>query len=155
MAWLAAARMVVRLVPFRLLSRRLTRSSPHSPSAETLGRAELRRIGWALNAVGNKVPWRCQCLERAIAGKLLLRLRGQPSTIFLGVSRPEPGHGLQAHAWLRCGGVPVVGEEGPARAWSVVASLSDEAGPGRDGSGPPGEAIGAIPPPVVFPARHR
>jgi hypothetical protein len=119
LAWLAAARVVVRVVPFRVLSRRL----PSSSAGRVPAPGELRRIGWALNAVGSRVPWRCRCLERAIAGKLFLRVRGHPSTIHLGVSRPEPGECIEAHAWLRCGGVPVVGEEDPARDWSVVASF--------------------------------
>lgn len=123
LAWLAGARILVRTVPFRILSRRLARRLAPSVGERVPAAGELRRIGWALNAVGSRVPWRCQCLERAIAGKLFLRVRGHPSTILLGVSRAAPSQGLQAHAWLRCGGVPVVGEEGPARDWSVVASF--------------------------------
>jgi hypothetical protein len=99
------------------------------------------------------VPWRCRCLERAIAGKLFLRVRGYPSTIFLGVSRRE--HELQAHAWLRCAGLPVVGEESPARDWSVVANFADEAGAGRDSRPLRPRAAEQAVPPVVFPTRHR
>ena len=155
LAWLAAARLVVRTVPFRPLSRRLARSLPESASARVPKAAELRRVGRALNAVGTRVPWRCQCLERAIAGKLFLRVRGYPSTIFLGVSRRGRQHELQAHAWLRCAGLPVVGEESPARDWSVVASFPDEAAPGRDSRPLLRDEGGQAVPPVVFPARHR
>ncbi|HEX8448877.1 MAG TPA: lasso peptide biosynthesis B2 protein [Allosphingosinicella sp.] len=155
LVWLAGARMIVRTVPFRSLSRRLARILPASASSRVPEPAQLQRLGRVLNALGARVPWRCQCLERAIAGKLFLRVRGYPSTIFLGVSRRERQHELQAHAWLRCAGLPVVGEEGAGRDWSVVASFPDEAAPGREGGPllPPADDEAVAP--VVFPTRHR
>jgi hypothetical protein len=154
LAWLAAARLVVRTVPFRRLSRRLARRLPASASSRVPEPAQLRRVGRALNAVATRVPWRCQCLERAIAGKLFLRVRGYPSTIFLGVSRRGRQHELQAHAWLRCAGLPVVGEEDPGGDWSVVASFPDEAASGQDGRPLLSRAGDHAVPPVVFPTRH-
>jgi hypothetical protein len=119
LVWLAAARLIVLGVPFRLLARHMSgpgRALPAPPDA-----ARIRRIGWALNAVGDRVPWRGKCLERALAGKVMLRVRGHSTTLFLGVARPEPGQSLRAHAWLRCGALPVVGEETVADPFAVVA----------------------------------
>lgn len=117
--WLAAARLLVAAGSFHVLARRMKGGTParFPPS----GSAELRKIGWSLTAVGRRVPWRCKCLERAIAGAMMLRLRGRPATLFLGVARSEPGGTFEAHAWLRCGCFPVVGEETPTSGYTVVA----------------------------------
>lgn len=117
LGWLATARLIVLLVPVRRLAGGgdgwVARADP-DPAA-------LHRIGRVLNAVGDLVPWRCKCLERAIAGKLALRVRGHRGTVFLGVARPEPGGPIKAHAWLRCGTQKVIGEEWTAIPYSVVA----------------------------------
>lgn len=113
------------MMPLRLLSRVL--AAP-APAAATCADADtVRRIGRALNAAGRSVPWRGACLERAIAGKLMLRLRGYPGTLFLGLVRLERGGPVKAHAWLRCGTLPVVGEETTTEAYAVVASFAETA----------------------------
>ena len=130
-AWLGIARLMVVAVPFRTLSRFLTRPIPDSPRTELARTDSARRVGWAVNAAGRRAPWRCKCLERAIAAKLMLRLRGHGSTLFLGVARPETGAPVQAHAWLRCAALPVVGEEGSPLPYSVVARFADPVGGSR------------------------
>lgn len=119
--WLAAARLLVIALPFRALARLAERSrtGTDTPAPQTV-----RKIAWALNAAGARAPWRCKCLERAIGGTIMLRLRRYPATLLLGVARPAPGGELKAHAWLRCGELPVVGEEAPVDDYAVVARLS-------------------------------
>jgi hypothetical protein len=118
--WLALARLAVLALPFRtvvrLLDRRVRRPRP-APSPERIS-----RIVWALNAVSRRAPWRCECLERAAAGAMMLRIRRYPASVFVGVA-PEGG-ALKAHAWLRCGDLPVVGEELPVGDFAVVARFS-------------------------------
>jgi hypothetical protein len=48
-------------------------------------------------------PGRSKCLEQTVAGYLLLRRRGTPVQIRLGV-QPYP---FYAHAWLELGGAPL------------------------------------------------
>jgi hypothetical protein len=48
-------------------------------------------------------PGRSKCLEQAVASFILLRRRGVPADIRLGV-QPYP---FSAHAWLELGGVPL------------------------------------------------
>src|SRR5690349_4032960 len=129
--WLGIARLMVVAIPFRTLSRILTRTVPDDPGTALARAGAARRVGWAVNAVGRRAPWRCKCLERAIAAKLMLRLRGHGSTLFLGVARPEPGAPVQAHAWLRCDALAVVGEEGAPPTYSVVARFADPVGGSR------------------------
>jgi hypothetical protein len=120
--WLGLARLLVVALPFRLLTRALERSP--APSGRPAAPQWVRKIAWSLNAAGRRAPWRCKCLERAIAGAIMLRLRRYPATVFLGVARPTPGGEIQAHAWLRCDELPVVGEEAPVEDYAVVARLS-------------------------------
>jgi len=124
--WLATARLLVLLLPYRALQRILARddgAAQARPAAENV-----QRIAWALNAAGRRAPWRCKCLEKAVAGSVMLRARRYPATVFFGVARAAPAADLRAHAWLRCGDLPVVGEEAPVDGYAVVARLA---------SGPP------------------
>ena len=57
---------------------------------------------------------------------MMLRRRGLPSTLYLGVARDgEAGSGARAHAWLRSGHVVVTGGAGREQ-FTVVASFADE-----------------------------
>src|SRR4051794_25480387 len=119
--WLLIARLLVLTLPFRIVARLLQRGVRHPRAAAP---ERIRRITWSLNAISRRAPWRCECLERATAGAMMLRLRRYPTSIFFGVA-PAPGGGaLQAHAWLRCGDLPVVGEEMPVGDFAVVARFS-------------------------------
>jgi hypothetical protein len=123
-AWLAVARLTVLLVAFRRFSRHLGAHMAESPLDDDPARGgALRRVAWALAATSRRVPWRCQCLEQAIAGKLRLRARGIPNTLYLGVARgaDEP---IQAHAWLRSGAVYVTGGHGGGR-YAVISTFAD------------------------------
>ena len=124
LVWLAAARVAVLVLPFRavvrLLDRRARDAAPPPPT---------QRIGdivRALNAVSRRAPWRCECLERAAAGAMMLRIRRYPASVFVGVAPAAGGGPLQAHAWLRCGDLPVVGEETSVEEFAVVARFAAE-----------------------------
>lgn len=54
-----------------------------------------------------------QCLPQAVAGGCLLRRSGLTPKVRLGVARA--GERLDAHAWLECDGVVVIGEDVRAR----------------------------------------
>jgi len=104
--WLAIARLMLVLVPFRWLSGRLSgrgSQQPVAPAPELL-----RRIGWAVDVAARHVPWRADCFPQALTGRMLLQRRGHASTIHIGVVN-EAGRGLSGHAWLTCGDVVVTG----------------------------------------------
>ncbi len=120
---LAAARMALLLVPFRLVSRHL--GVPRRETAQDQGdRALLRRVSWAIGAVSRRAPWRCKCMEQGIAAKMMLRRRRLANTLYLGVARGDQQ--IEAHAWLRSGTVYVTGGAGRER-FSVVSTFADEA----------------------------
>ena len=105
-AWLAIARIMLVVMPFRHLSARLSAESDSSqvePDQELL-----QRISYTVSAAANNVPWRSDCFPQTIAARMLLKSQGYPSTIHLGVNRVGEDD-LEAHAWLTCGKTVVAG----------------------------------------------
>ena len=124
--WLALARLAILLVRFPALSRRLGVPMHESTTDDDeRHKPALRRIRWAIGAVSRRAPWRCKCLEQAVAAKVMLRRRGMESTLYLGVARENSGASVQAHAWLRCGSYYVTGGEDRAR-YAVVSTFAEE-----------------------------
>jgi hypothetical protein len=122
--WLAIARMGVLLLPFRTLSRHLGEPLAESPQQDDPAHGDtLCHIAWAIQAVGHRTPWRSKCLEQAIAGKMLLRARGIPNTLYFGVARDD-GAGIEAHAWLRSGSHFLTGGAQRER-FTVVSQFAD------------------------------
>ena len=107
-AWLGVARLRLTLTSFQKLSERLSHDAPGiraDPDPEFL-----RRVGVAVGAAANNVPWRADCFPQAIAACLLLKRKGLASKIHLGVEKSGEG-GIAGHAWLTCGDVVVTGGE--------------------------------------------
>jgi hypothetical protein len=117
---LAAARLLVLLVPFRVYSHAIGRDAESAP--ETRAPGELHRLSGAIESVSRHVPWRSKCLEQALAAKALLRRRGISNTLYVAVARDVA---LEAHAWVRSGNVYVTGQAEFDR-YTVVARFADE-----------------------------
>jgi hypothetical protein len=64
-------------------------------------------VAQAIARAARHVPFRAVCLQQAFAALLMLRRRGLAATVHLGLLRE--GSELKAHAWSRCGDVPVTG----------------------------------------------
>ena len=107
--FLGVARLLILLVPFRLIAPWLARSPRNlTERSDPLLKLHIRR---AVVTAARNVPWNAVCLPQAIAAKFMLGRRGFPSTLHLGVRRKEEGS-LTAHAWLEAGSMIVVGGEG-------------------------------------------
>ena len=108
---LAAARVLVKATPQQRLvsrfggSRIATAEIPDtasggqsvrskSPVAISIG----SRVGASVERVARFTWWRSMCLEKALAGKWMLRRRGISSTMYVGMARK--GSEFIAHAWL-------------------------------------------------------
>jgi hypothetical protein len=83
----------------------------------------VRRIGRAVVTMSRHTPWESQCLVQAIAAKMMLRRRGVPSTLYLGVTKDD-ATGLSAHAWVRSGDVVLTGAAGRER-FTVIATFAE------------------------------
>jgi hypothetical protein len=70
-----------------------------------------------------------KCYDQALAGKMMLRLRKLPSTIYFGLAKNDKSE-MIAHAWLRLGSFIVVGRWG-FETFTVVTSYGDFVSPTR------------------------
>jgi hypothetical protein len=107
---LLIASAAIRLVPFRRLATRASRRASGDREADE---AFLRKLRWAVDRWGDKLPWRALCFERGLAVHQMLRRRGIRSVLHYGVSR-EGEAGIAAHVWVTVRGRAVIGgEEAP------------------------------------------
>lgn len=122
---LAAAWPVVRLFPFRWYApvlgqqQRPPRGRDADPPLPAAGLAEpgaaqavseqtARDVARALARAARYLPVHATCLMLAAAGKVMLRRRGCPGTVYFGVAPGDDGS-RSFHAWLRSGAVWVSG----------------------------------------------
>ena len=108
LAWASAA---IAFLPFRKVAGMASRA-PALPVA-SLEAGLPRRIRWAVDAWGRRVPWRAVCFQRGLAAHRMLRRRGYDSILHYGVAQREE-KGLSAHVWVSLDGRAVIGgEEAP------------------------------------------
>lgn len=115
MAWLAIARLILLVFPFRWVSRWL--GSVSAPAGVTPPQVEsdaaartARAVGWAVERMAANAPFKAVCLQQAVAAKFLLARRGIPSLLHLGVAREAARKpDFIAHAWLDVAGIKVTG----------------------------------------------
>ena len=62
-------------------------------------------IARIVRAAASHGPYRANCLKQSLVLWWLLRLRGIDSDLRLGVSKAAAG--MEAHAWVECGGRPL------------------------------------------------
>ncbi len=121
---LVAARLAVWFVPFRRLAIGLGDKMAESPAEDTEAqRASAALIGWAVPALGRRLPWMSQCLVQAVAATWMLQRRRIPSTLYFGLAKDTGGE-LQAHAWVRSGTQVLTGAKG-RHAFTVVATFAE------------------------------
>jgi hypothetical protein len=106
--WLLIARIMLVAMSFQRLSARLS-ATGNSTQIEP-DPVLLQRIGFAVSAAANNVPWRSDCFPQTIAARMLLKHHGYSSTIHLGVEKVGKDE-LAGHAWLTCGETVVTGGE--------------------------------------------
>src|SRR4051794_32034206 len=83
---LAVARMALKLLPFRWAARLLGKQETQAPVQESPAHAqEVRRVRAMVRRASRHVPWTSECLERAMAGRIMLARRGISGTVYFGV----------------------------------------------------------------------
>lgn len=115
---LFVARVSILIFPFRELvkafgdivppdePRALARGAGEGPRADQVRTA--KDVGWAVRSTGRFMPFKCVCLQQAMAAHAMLKRRGVSSVMHLGAGRGA-GRSLNAHAWLDAAGVEVTG----------------------------------------------
>src|SRR6476661_3546051 len=111
LASLAWASVAIAFLPFRKVAD-MASGAPARPD-ESLDAGLPKRIRWAVDAWGRRVPWRAVCFQRGLAAHRMLRRRGYDSILHYGVAQREE-KGLSAHVWVSLDGRAVIGgEEAP------------------------------------------
>ncbi len=86
------------------------------------------KISWAVLTVSRYFPLKLVCLPQAMAATSMLKRRGIPSTLYLGVKISQ-ADSLTAHAWSRAGKKWVTGNDA-RRGQTVVACFAQIGSPG-------------------------
>jgi len=106
LAAIVSARVGLWVTSFGRLRRSVERMAPpHGSPDPTPGEAD--RIGWAIGSAARFVP-DATCLPQALAAEAMLRRRGHPADLRLGVTRDRDG--VEAHAWVESYGRVIVGD---------------------------------------------
>lgn len=93
--WLGVSRLAILVAPFRRIAPFLGQTMVETPADATPASAVPTRISWAVRTAGRYTPWESKCLAQAMAGKMMLKRRGFPSTLYLGLLK-EREKGLSA-----------------------------------------------------------
>jgi len=105
MLMLILARLAVRVLPAAWILSWARRSPRRVMRFHVTEAADWVR--WAIESAGQSGVAKANCLPRALAAQAMLRRRGVPSRLCLGVARE--GEALSAHAWLELGQQILVG----------------------------------------------
>jgi hypothetical protein len=116
---LLAARLALALLPFPRALRWLRVAEGEACSGR-VDADKAHEFGRAIAIAARHVPFRAVCLEQAFAALLMLRRHGLAGTVHLGLARGAGVHSIAAHAWCRCGEMPVTGADA-AQAFVSVA----------------------------------
>jgi len=116
--WLVVARLLIMVLPFRWIARRIGRlRQPEAlPLDHTRGSAVPRdspdvahSVSWAIDRAARVLPMQLVCLPRALAAWQMLRRRGIHAQVHFGASRAAGRDALMSHAWVDADGVEVTG----------------------------------------------
>ena len=113
---LAAARLLLRMVPFSHLSRRFGDFVPPDDARVTAvleggapdARDLARQVRDAVGCACRNAPFEAVCLPQAMAAHFMLKRRGVACVMRFGAG-PSPKKPLELHAWLDAAGVKVTG----------------------------------------------
>lgn len=116
-------RTLIIFVPFNKLRKRLGNVKEESPDEVDINSYRIARdIKWAVISASRYTPWESKCLIKALTAQRMMRGKGIPTTIYLGVKKNEKNE-MVAHAWTRCGSYFITGGENRS-GYAVVAKFS-------------------------------
>jgi hypothetical protein len=119
---LAVAYGLVRWLPLRRYASSFGEAARHPDhrSLEARPAAIAAEVSAAIRVVSAHLPWHSTCLMNAAAAQWMLKRRGIPATLRLGLARDEASGRLLAHAWLTVGQTVLAG--GPSGEHYTVVS---------------------------------
>ena len=81
--WLAISRLAILIVPFRYIAPLLGTHMANFDADKNGDRKTVISVSSAVRTMTRHLPWECKCLAQAISGKMMLRRRQIPSTLYL------------------------------------------------------------------------
>lgn len=103
----------------------LMAESPHTDPEGCEGLVE--GIALAIDRMRWYLPWRSNCLVRAVAAHRMLSRHGIHHTLYIGMAKSVDG-AFEVHAWLRCGS-RVVSGGGQLERYAVIACMASTGQP--------------------------
>ena len=88
--------------------------------------AKAQRVAYCVRIAARKGPYRVTCLRESLASWWLLRRRGFPAVLRIGVGKEEAD--LKAHAWVEVDGRSVIDGERSLQGYMGIHRAGDEAG---------------------------
>ena len=111
-AWilLHAMKLAILILPFKRIAGRI--GTVHAEtSLEPLVSDGIQHVELAIRRASRYTLHQSKCYDQALTGKLMLQLRGLPSTLYFGLAK-DTTNLLKAHAWVRCGNRIITGRAG-------------------------------------------
>ena len=125
MLWVWMVRIVLWLLPFRLVRQLLAGFADEFGASQTRGPIFPDRVVWAVMVASRYAP-AATCLTQALATKVLLSRNGYHAVVRIGVARSEAGE-FQAHAWVESDGSVVIGgSESSLKRYTPLATADGE-----------------------------
>ncbi len=122
---LGVTRLALKLIPFRTLHGLLSRGGGSSRRVSAPDDPYPGQVAWAVGVVGRYVLDDKACLTQALVGQFLLKRRGYPADLRIGVARAADGE-LAAHAWVECDGLVLIGgPEAMVRRYTPLPRLDE------------------------------
>lgn len=112
MAALAAARIMVRWVPFSLWRRVLGQVVEQPTDRTAMGSSDLALACFLARRVeraAQRLPGTSKCLPQAMALQWLMRRAGMPSRLVIALHRHDRASEHTFHAWVEIGGNMLIG----------------------------------------------
>lgn len=108
-ALVVAVRVASWTMPFARIRQLAERIGQRPRSDDAASSSSPERIAFMVRAAGNAFPGAHNCLVQALVAQIMLRRRGYPAELRIGVANPANG-GFKAHAWLESEGRVVIGD---------------------------------------------
>lgn len=107
-------RAAILTVPFQRLIRSLVQENDRDMMF--LGDNQIltaQSVSIAIGRASAHTPWQSSCLAQSLTAQRMLKKRGIPGYLYLGVTKDEDGkEKMKAHAWSQCGEKIITGDEG-------------------------------------------
>ncbi|HEC61987.1 MAG TPA: lasso peptide biosynthesis B2 protein [bacterium] len=122
---LVAIRWSLRFLSFQRLRQLLERFTKPSTGRDNPNPFYQKKVVWAVNRTSHHLLGANACFPRALATHILLKRRGFPVRMYIGVRKDNDGL-LHAHAWVKSNGVVIIGgTESTFKRYTILPDIGE------------------------------